>query len=393
MDKKINIVRLLLLAMLMSAPNLLIAQGIEFFHGTFEEAKTKAKLENKPLFIDVYTSWCGPCKMMAKKVFTQKEVGTYFNQNFICYKLQADDKEGKNRKIAYSYHVVAYPTLLWIDGKGELLHVAVGYQESDELIGEAKIVFDEDKRVGGAISKWNKGDRSFEVAKKYFAFDRNSKGEFNDFFNNLTEEQKLDSLTFSILTEVRLDTNSEVFKYVVKHRKDYQKIAYSFEISRTIDEKVEWDFETNYGTDKFETTINKYKKLGLEEAELYAKRVEYRSFLKESDFAGFEKSSNEFIEKFSDNYPDIYGTLIFDLYETDRTNFSVYSNPGRILEWIKVVKKQKKGASFEELLAYAIVGDKEKAKSVGKEIIDSLKGQAGAEPYVDYVEMVLGTIN
>lgn len=44
-------------------------QGIEFFHGTWEEAKAEAKKQNKKIYIDFYTKWCGPCKAIAKEVF------------------------------------------------------------------------------------------------------------------------------------------------------------------------------------------------------------------------------------------------------------------------------------------------------------------------------------
>lgn len=57
---------------------------------TVDEAIELSKKENKLIFIDFYTDWCGPCKMMAKNVFPQKHVGDYFNANFICLKLNAE---------------------------------------------------------------------------------------------------------------------------------------------------------------------------------------------------------------------------------------------------------------------------------------------------------------
>ena len=57
--------------------------NIEFFKGTFEEALAKAQAEEKLVFVDAYTVWCGPCKWMSKNTFTDAKVAEYFNENFI----------------------------------------------------------------------------------------------------------------------------------------------------------------------------------------------------------------------------------------------------------------------------------------------------------------------
>lgn len=84
------------------------AQGIEFFHGTYEEALQKARAEGKQIFVDVYTSWCGPCKMMAKNVFTRQEVGDYYNNKFVCLKLDAE-KESSHAFFKH-YQANGYPS-------------------------------------------------------------------------------------------------------------------------------------------------------------------------------------------------------------------------------------------------------------------------------------------
>lgn len=110
--------------------------GIKFFHGTLKEAKAKAKKENKLIFIDCYTTWCGPCKSMAKKTFVNKEVGEYFNKNFICLKI--DMEKGDGLTIGTSYSIEAYPTYLFIDSKGELKHRDLGYIDSERFIEVGK---------------------------------------------------------------------------------------------------------------------------------------------------------------------------------------------------------------------------------------------------------------
>ena len=56
----------------------------DFRHISLDEAAKAAKAEGKLIFIDVYTSWCGPCKMMANQTFPQKLVGDYMNKTFVC---------------------------------------------------------------------------------------------------------------------------------------------------------------------------------------------------------------------------------------------------------------------------------------------------------------------
>ena len=110
--------------------------GIKFFQGSLKEAKAKAKKENKLIFIDCYTTWCGPCKSMAKKTFVNKEVGEYYNKNFICLKM--DMEKGEGIKIAGNYSIEAYPTYLFLDSKGEVKHRDLGFIDATRFIEVGK---------------------------------------------------------------------------------------------------------------------------------------------------------------------------------------------------------------------------------------------------------------
>ena len=112
------------------------AQGIQFFGGSWKEVMAEAKSTGRPVFIDVYTSWCMPCKKMAKETFTQKEVGDYFNANFVNYKIDAEKGEGIT--IARQYKVTAYPTCLFVLPNGKLVHSFLGFQTVAQLIKQGK---------------------------------------------------------------------------------------------------------------------------------------------------------------------------------------------------------------------------------------------------------------
>src|SRR3972149_4785135 len=85
-------------------------RSIKFENGTFAEIKAKAKKENKIIFIDCYTSWCGPCKQMDKEVFTNDSVVDFYNKNFTNGK--RDMEKGEGIELAKKYEINAYPTFI-----------------------------------------------------------------------------------------------------------------------------------------------------------------------------------------------------------------------------------------------------------------------------------------
>lgn len=129
------------------------SQGIEFRHGSWEEMLSLARKENKMVFTDFYTSWCGPCKMMAKEIFVRQEVGNFFNRNFICYKLDAEKEDGK--PVARRYQIGSYPTFLFVDGEGNRFYCFSGYMEEEQFLAEAKNALQEFRTDKKTMEKWD----------------------------------------------------------------------------------------------------------------------------------------------------------------------------------------------------------------------------------------------
>ena len=111
-------------------------EGIRFKHLSFQEAKAEAIKSNKIIFIDAYTSWCGPCKKMAATSFQDPKVSDIYNSKFINLKIDME-KDADGIEIAKMYKVQAYPTLLFLDGDGKLMKSIVGFQTADRLISVA----------------------------------------------------------------------------------------------------------------------------------------------------------------------------------------------------------------------------------------------------------------
>ncbi len=125
------------------SPIAIWAQGLLFENGTFAEALAKAKAENKIVFMDVYTTWCGPCKQMAANLFPAKEAGDIYNKHFVNYKIDAEKGEGL--EVAARYNVAGYPTNLFLRPDGSVVYTVMGAGDLPWFINNAKVAVEEAK--------------------------------------------------------------------------------------------------------------------------------------------------------------------------------------------------------------------------------------------------------
>lgn len=135
-------------------------EAVKFQDLPFKDLVAKAKKENRLLFIDAYTSWCGPCKMMEKNTFTQKAVGDYFNANFINARF--DMEKGEGREIAAKFGVRSYPTYLFLNGEGELVSQNYGYMEGSLFVAMAQDVNSPNNKKGSLKDRFAAGEKDPE---------------------------------------------------------------------------------------------------------------------------------------------------------------------------------------------------------------------------------------
>ena len=115
--------------------------GVDFQHLTFDEALAKAKAEKKLVFVDCYTTWCGPCKMMTTKIFPMKEAGEFFNPRFVCVKFDMEQGEGKELKNKLG--VRAYPSFFIIRPDGSIQHKMCGGRNLEATIARMEVGLNE----------------------------------------------------------------------------------------------------------------------------------------------------------------------------------------------------------------------------------------------------------
>jgi len=119
---------------------------------SFQEAIQRAPVERKKIMVDVYTKWCGWCKVMDQKTFSDPEVARYVNAHYLAVKFDAEEEgtitfKGKQYNLVKqgkrSYHELAaeimrgrlsYPTIVFLDAAMNVIQPIPGYQDSDQYL-------------------------------------------------------------------------------------------------------------------------------------------------------------------------------------------------------------------------------------------------------------------
>jgi thioredoxin-related protein len=161
-------------------PLLSIAQdkGVRFDHeSSWSAIQARAKTENKYIFMDCFTTWCGPCRFMSTTIFPQEEAGNFFNDKFISVKVQLDTiaKDDAHVRSWYAdahnimtqYDVRAFPTYLVFTPDGHVLHRAVGStQTAAEFIRNIQVAFDTSAAYYPQLAQYQAGRRDSSFLRK-----------------------------------------------------------------------------------------------------------------------------------------------------------------------------------------------------------------------------------
>jgi thiol-disulfide isomerase/thioredoxin len=159
---------LLFVCLFFMASNMAIAAGIKFQPLTLKEALLKAKKEGKHVFIDVYATWCGPCKYLSNNVFVDDALGQFMNEHFVSIKL--DGEKGDGTFVMTEYELNSYPTMLFLSPENVLVKKIVGAVSSEEILdGSNAVIFPESTQIFKLTQKYESGNREKEFLKEFIA--------------------------------------------------------------------------------------------------------------------------------------------------------------------------------------------------------------------------------
>ena len=378
--------------LLLIAPFMISAQGIEFFEGTFKEAKELAQKEDKLIFVDCYTTWCGPCKRMSNSIFPDEGVGKVYNKHYIALKLDMEKEQGM--RFGKKYPVSAYPSMFYLDSEGEIIQKVVGGKTIQDFIAIGKKMVTQNDRSDSYAKQYEDGNRDFDFILRYVK-ELNKVGKSPIALANKYLKEK-PSITADqkavFLLEAVTEADSKLFDQLVGLKSEAIK-ATSQEYfngkvidacTKTVDKAIEYEYD-----DLLQEGIAKMK----ESIPSKAKVFEYQSLMKYAKafqtYDEWAKHAKKYFKKSGKKY-DTYATLIADAQGFYRSSDEAKKS---MFKWYdELIKCTECGD--KEFLTYAQLllenGEKTKALEIANDLLVKTKSEgkdtAMVEKFIQYIE-------
>ncbi|MBO9203274.1 MULTISPECIES: thioredoxin family protein [Niastella] len=224
---------------------------------SWEAVKAKAKIENKYIFIDCFTTWCGPCKKMDREVFEIDSVGDYMNQHFVCIKLQMDRTKSDYDKIkswysdadqiAKQYEVTYYPTFLFFSPEGQIVHRAGSFNPPAEFLAIVNKAMNQKEQYYSLLAEYEKGKVDYNAIPYLIkvAERTNNKGleqrlrnDYLSYLSTLKEKDLYSSDKIDVIAEALQGTSSIFFKLFYPNGEKVDRVMRQNGFARRITDSV-----------------------------------------------------------------------------------------------------------------------------------------------------------
>jgi len=273
----------------------------KFFEGTWKEAFAEAKKQDKYLFIDCYTDWCGWCKVADKKTFPDKKVGVVLNTYFISVKV--DMEQGEGVSLAQKYRVTGFPSYLMFAPDGTFAKKMFGYIENpEEFAAEVKKSLDDTDRPSYPSKLMDKTAFPEFYTKAFYDKDSKEKREkpepevVNKWLSN--QKDLFSEEAWSVMCRFPLsEDNSEKFLSSIKsYVKLYGKVEVMDVVGNIASQKLDVAIESKDQND-LEMTLAFVDKHMSEDKEDTKAYFRLRFFKETENWLGYAKTAQVLIDK------------------------------------------------------------------------------------------------
>lgn len=212
-------------------------KGMIFEELSLDEALSKAKEEGKYVFLDCYTSWCGPCKMMESQVFSHELAGTFCNKYFVNIKI--DMEKGEGPEVAERYQVEVYPTMLILNADGSVRCRIRGGRDVKDFMLILQRSMNDEYNYSTLVKEYNEGNRETSFLARYYltmsdAGELKNADEVIKFLASLKGDERFTPETWFLYKLFASNVENEEFLFLIEHKQDFERVMGKATVEKAI---------------------------------------------------------------------------------------------------------------------------------------------------------------
>jgi thioredoxin-related protein len=290
--------------------------GMVFTEGNWESILKQAKEQDKVIFFDAYTTWCGPCKMLAKNVFPTAEVGDYYNANFI--NVSFDMEKGEGIELAKRYDVEVYPTLLFIDGDGNIVHRTAGYMQPEQFLQLGKDANNPERNLAGMKARYEAGERHPEFLHAYTiaaagAMDGSHQAIFETYLESQDDWSKKRNVKY--IFEFVESPDSKAFDFMVANKEPFVDMFGKEMVGNKINRIIQSKLYQQGDALSLEEIDALYQKAFPEKADQFSAQFKMNYYRRAKDLPKFAQTAVEYFSKYSSDSANELNNIAWTFFE------------------------------------------------------------------------------
>jgi thiol-disulfide isomerase/thioredoxin len=349
---------------------------IKFEHGSWTQILEKSKKENKMIYLDCFTTWCGPCKWMAKNIFTNDTVADFYNAQFV--NVEMDMEKGEGLELAKKYGIQAYPTMLYLNSNGEVMHRTCGSAPVQAFVDMGKTALDPNKQLASLTKKFNNGNTDGAFAKKYISMLESGCEDYSNALSAYFAAQKENELVsrnnWNMIHQYVNDYSSREFIYLEKNKelfeKSYTKDSVQTKINQVYSSGLILAIRKKDST-AYRSLRAKVKESGSTDADRIVMDADMRYFKARNDWKNYASASSVYADKYIKDDAMALNGLAWNFYE----NVDDKAMLEKAADWAKhSTELQIMYANMDTYAALLYkLGKKEEAKKAAEKAIELAK--------------------
>lgn len=225
---------------------------IKFDTVSWNQTLAKSIAANQSIFLHAYAGWCEPCQEMEEYVFSDLEVGNFYNRNFINVQMNMEEYPGV--ELAEQLAIDVYPSFLFINKDGEILHRGCGAMDANDFLLMGEMTLNENENLNAFERKYKEGDRSVNFLMNYLVLQESvcldAEGFAREYLSSLELEELTTESAWAVMAAYNWDIYSREFQYLLQNQSAFLDVTDSIAVKNKIYDTYLSQYQEVYEADE-----------------------------------------------------------------------------------------------------------------------------------------------